>query len=69
MTFKILCPHCKHEAPSGDRSALINNPGPRVLLCSVDDGGCDRYFVAEVHTRVEHTVLVGALQLAIQKPD
>lgn len=54
---EVRCPYC--NTPNVIQAALR----PEVHLCDPDNGGCDRWFVAEVRTKIERMVRVGKCDL------
>ena len=46
---KVICPYCGHK-----NIALAVNPYDHLLLtlCNCDDGGCDKYFVADISVKI-----------------
>ena len=47
----VACPMCKHLNKIDLDGIVIDRPF--IHLCDIDEGeGCDRYFVAIVHTKI-----------------
>ena len=46
----VKCPYC-----GTIHTALLDNDwgGKQILLCYPDNGGCDRYFVADIRITIE----------------
>ena len=51
---KVNCPYCGNENVSN-----ISNEygGKQIVICNLENGGCDRAFVADIHVSITATVL------------
>lgn len=52
----VICPYCgtKNEVPI--TTIKKDWPVPTVVLCEVEEAGCDRYFLIQAEAKVTHTV-------------
>lgn len=47
----VICPYCYTTTRVG-----VEGDAHHVILCCVDEGGCDKYFVIKVQVSVDVTV-------------
>ena len=50
MKVKIECPYCNFES---SYKINENDYGKQLIICDMEEGGCDRTFVIEARVRVE----------------
>ena len=48
MNVRVCCPYC-----SVKNNVKVDplDTGPTIILCDIDEGGCDRYFAAKIVVR------------------
>lgn len=60
MNDKVVCPHRGH-AQTAFAHLGVYGPGPKVVHCNTDEGGCDEPFVADVARIVSYSVKVATI--------
>ena len=53
LHFNVNCPHCGHE----NRISLDKPNNTQMVLCDLDNGGCDKHFAVDCKARVDTEVL------------